>query len=71
MRLLDRKDTSLAIALVAGALLIFQKPLHMLIEVAHGVELRYNIDLLPGLVVLVGAFCLSRISQATANQSGS
>jgi diguanylate cyclase (GGDEF)-like protein len=56
MRLLDRKDTSLAIALVAGALLIFQKPLHMLIEVAHGVELRYNIDLLPGLVVLVGAF---------------
>ncbi len=56
MRLLDRKDTSLAIALVAGALLIFQKPLHMLIDVAHEVELRYNIDLLPGLVVLVGAF---------------
>ena len=55
MRLLDRKDTSLAIALVAGALLIFRKPLHMLIDVAHGVELRYNIDLLPGLVVLVGA----------------
>jgi len=56
MRLLDRKDTSLAIALVAGALVIFRKPLHMLIDVAHGVELRYNIDLLPGLVLLVGAF---------------
>jgi diguanylate cyclase (GGDEF)-like protein len=56
MRLLDRKDTSLAIALVAGALVIFRKPLHMLIDVAHGVELRYNIDLLPGLVLLVVAF---------------
>jgi diguanylate cyclase (GGDEF)-like protein len=56
MRLLDRKDTSLAIALVAGALVIFRKPLHMLIDVAQGVELRYNIDLLPGLVLLVVAF---------------
>jgi diguanylate cyclase (GGDEF)-like protein len=56
MRLVDRKDTWLAIALVAGALVIFRKPLHMLIDVAHGVELRYNIDLLPGLVLLVGAF---------------
>src|SRR5947207_13462006 len=56
MRLLDRNDTSLAVALVAGSLVIFQKPLRMLIDVAHDVELRYNIDLLPGLVVLVGAF---------------
>jgi diguanylate cyclase (GGDEF)-like protein len=46
----------LAIALVAGALVIFRKPLHMLIDVAHSVELRYNLDLLPGLAVLVGAF---------------
>src|SRR5258708_14659235 len=56
MRLIDRNDTSLAIALVAGALVVFQKPLHILIDVAHEIELRYNIDLLPGLVVLVGAF---------------
>src|SRR5262245_57309846 len=55
MRLLDRKDTSLAIALVAGALVIFRQPLHMLIDVARGVELRYGVDLLPGLVLLVGA----------------
>jgi diguanylate cyclase (GGDEF)-like protein len=46
----------LAVALVSGALVIFRKPLHMLIDVAHSVELRYNIDLLPGLVLLVGAF---------------
>src|SRR5215475_7286829 len=56
MRLLKREDMSLAVALVAGALVIFRKPLHMLIDVAHSVELRYNIDLLPGLVLLVGAF---------------
>jgi diguanylate cyclase (GGDEF)-like protein len=48
----------LAIALVAGALVIFRKPLHMLIDVAHSVELRYNIDLLPGLALLVGAFTI-------------
>jgi len=56
VRLLDRKDALLAVALVAGALVIFRKPLHMLIDVAHSVELRYNIDLLPGLALLVGAF---------------
>jgi diguanylate cyclase (GGDEF)-like protein len=56
MRLLDRHDTSLAIALVAGALVMFQKPLHLVIDAAHDVELHYNIDLLPGLVVLIGTF---------------
>src|SRR5262245_37142096 len=56
MRLLDRKDTSLAVALVVGALVIFRQPLHLLIDAAHGIELRYGIDLLPGLVLLVGAF---------------
>jgi diguanylate cyclase (GGDEF)-like protein len=56
MRLLDRNDTSLAIALVAGALVVFQKPLRIIIDAARDVELRYNIDLLPGLVVLIGAF---------------
>ena len=34
MRLLDRHDTSLALALVASALVIFQRPLHLLIDVA-------------------------------------
>jgi len=56
MRLLDRKDASLAIALVTGAFVIFWKPLHPLVDLAHSVELRYDIDLLSGLVVLAGAF---------------
>ena len=63
MRLLDRNDTALVIAFVAGAIVIFQKPLHVLIEAAHGVELRYNIDLLPGLVVLVGALAFHEFSK--------
>lgn len=56
MRLIDRNDTSLAIALIASALVIFQKPLHILVDVTRAVELQYNIDLLPGLTVLVGTF---------------
>lgn len=56
MRLLEKNDTSLAIALVAGALVIFQKPLSLIINFAREIELYYNIDLIPGLVVLAGAF---------------
>lgn len=56
MRLIDRNDTSLAIALIASALVIFQQPLRIVIDAAHSIEGRYNIDLLPGLTVLVGAF---------------
>ena len=70
MRLVDRKDTSLVIALVAGALVIFRKPLHLLIDVAHGVELRYNIDLLPGLVLLVSAFAIHSFRKRQQTKAG-
>ncbi len=56
MRLIDRNDTSLAVALIASALVIFQQPLRLLVDTARDVELRYNLDLLPGLTVLVGTF---------------
>ena len=56
MRLLDRSDTSLAVALIASALVIFQRPLRYLIDAAREAEARYHIDLIPGLTVLVGAF---------------
>ncbi len=56
MRLLDRNDTSLAIALVTSAVVIFQKPFRLLIDATRVVEDRYSIDLIPGLIVLVGAF---------------
>jgi diguanylate cyclase (GGDEF)-like protein len=56
MRIFDRRDASLALALVASTLVIFQKPFRALTDAAHVAELRYDIDLLPGLVVLVGTF---------------
>lgn len=56
MRLLDRSDTSLAVALIASALVIFQRPLRYIIDAARAAELQFGIDLIPGLTVLVGAF---------------
>jgi len=56
VRLIDRSDTSLAVALVASALVIFQRPLRYLIDAARAAEAQYHIDLIPGLTVLVGAF---------------
>lgn len=56
MRLLEKNDASLVIALVASALVIFQRPLRLVLQVARNIEARYDIDLLPGLIVLVGAF---------------
>lgn len=53
MRLIDKSDTSLAIALVAGTVVIFDRPLGLLFETARDVETHYGIDLIPGLAVLV------------------
>jgi diguanylate cyclase (GGDEF)-like protein len=61
MKVLDRKyDTSLGLALIAGAFVIFQQPLRFVIDAAHEVELRYHIDLMPGLTVLVGTFAFNQ-----------
>jgi len=56
VRVFDRSDTSLAVGLVVGAILIFQQPLRGLLEVAHDVEQRYHVDLIPALTVLIGVF---------------
>jgi len=56
IRLIDRNDTSLAVALVAGALVMFQRPLRTAIDLAHDLDVRYKVDLVPGLTVLVGAY---------------
>ena len=56
VRLIDRNDTSLVLALVASALVVFHQPLRVLFDTAREVELRYGLDLLPGLTVLVGTF---------------
>ena len=63
MRLIERNDTSLALALIAGAVVIFQQPLRLLVDAARAVELRYNVALLPGLTVLVCAFGFHQYSK--------
>ena len=70
MRLIDRSDTSLAVALVASSLVMFQKPLRVIIDSARVVEDRYNLDLLPGLTVLVGAFAFHQYRKRQQARAG-
>lgn len=56
MRLIDRHDTSLAIALVLGALILFHQPLKFLFDVAADIERDYHLDLVQPLVVLAVVF---------------
>jgi len=57
MRLLDRRtDAPLAAGLIAGTVVVFQQPLRWLLNVAGDVERRYNLDLIPALVVLSVVF---------------
>jgi diguanylate cyclase (GGDEF)-like protein len=56
VRLIGRSDTSLAVALIVGAVIVFQQPLRRLLDLAHEIELRYQVDLLPALTILVVVF---------------
>jgi diguanylate cyclase (GGDEF)-like protein len=56
VRLIDRSDTSLVLALVASSLVVFHQPLRIVFDAAHAAEVKYGLDLLPGLTVLVGTF---------------
>jgi diguanylate cyclase (GGDEF)-like protein len=56
MRLIDRHDTSLAVALVLGALILFNQPLKFLFDVAADIEREYHLDLVQPLVVLAVVF---------------
>src|SRR4051812_22406016 len=52
LRLITREDTGIAAALIVGAVLVFQQPLHGLLEAMRDVEARYHLDLVPALTVL-------------------
>jgi diguanylate cyclase (GGDEF)-like protein len=56
MRLVSRTDTSLAIALIVGTFIVFQRPLRWALELTREVEARYHLDLLPALTVLTVVF---------------
>jgi diguanylate cyclase (GGDEF)-like protein len=56
VRLLTRDDTSLTVALIAGAIVLFQRPLRVALEMAREVESRYDLDLVPALTIIAGVF---------------
>lgn len=56
MQLISRRDASLATALVISALVLFHQPLRSLLNAIEDVEVVYQLDLLPALLVLVVTF---------------
>ena len=56
MRLITRDDASLVVGLIAGTVVIFQRPLRFVWETAWDVQARYHVDLLPALTIFVGVF---------------
>ena len=56
MRLITRDDTALTAALIASAVIIFRQPLHYALAVIHDVESRFDLDLLPALLLLLTSF---------------
>jgi diguanylate cyclase (GGDEF)-like protein len=56
VRLITRSDTSLSIALIASALVLFRQPLRFSLDFVESIEQRFQLDLLPALLLLVAAF---------------
>jgi diguanylate cyclase (GGDEF)-like protein len=56
VRLITRNDTTLVVGLIAGTIVVFQRPLRLVWDVAVDVQQRYNVDLLPALTIFLGVF---------------
>ena len=56
MRLITRRDTSLAVTLIVGTLIAFERPFRSLLDFVADIEQRYHIDLLPPLTLLTVVF---------------
>lgn len=56
MRLITRNDASLVVGLIAGTVVVFQRPLRYVWEAAGNVQERYQVDLLPALTIFIGVF---------------
>jgi diguanylate cyclase (GGDEF)-like protein len=52
MRLISRNDTSLVVGLIAGTVVVFQRPLRSVWAFAVEVQDRFQVDLLPALTIL-------------------
>jgi diguanylate cyclase (GGDEF)-like protein len=56
VRLITRNDVTLVIGLIAGTVMIFQRPLRFIWEAAVDVQDRYHVDLLPALTIFAGVY---------------
>jgi diguanylate cyclase (GGDEF)-like protein len=56
VRLISRNDATLVVGLIAGTVVIFQRPLRFVWETALETQSRYNVDLLPALTIFAGVF---------------
>ena len=56
MRLISKNDATLVVGLIAGTVVIFQRPLRFIWNSAFEVQEKYNVDLLPALTILAGVF---------------
>lgn len=54
MRLITRNDASLVVGLIAGTIVVFQQPFRFVWNIAHDVQERYHVDLVPALPIFAG-----------------
>jgi diguanylate cyclase (GGDEF)-like protein len=54
VRLITRNDTSLVVALIAGTVVVFQRPFRFIWDIAVDVQDRYHVDLVPALTIFGG-----------------
>jgi diguanylate cyclase (GGDEF)-like protein len=56
VRLITKNDTTLVVGLIAGTVVIFQRPFRFLWEIAWDLQERWHVDLLPALTIFAGVF---------------
>jgi diguanylate cyclase (GGDEF)-like protein len=56
VRLISKNDATLVIGLIAGTIVIFQRPLRFVWDTALEVQDRYHVDLLPALMIFATVF---------------
>jgi len=75
VRLITRSDTSLSVALIAAAIILFRQPLRYVLDMVQDIEGRYRLDLLPALLLLIIVFTFHQyhkwtIARAEAASAG-
>jgi diguanylate cyclase (GGDEF)-like protein len=69
VRLITRSDTSLTVALIASTIILFRQPLRYVLDIVQDIEGRYQLDLLPALMLLVIVFTFHQYRKWTLAQA--